>query len=195
MQPLWTENLTKTQRRYLIHVPFFAKSDADFQRAWKSMEEIKKAGKVKSIGVSNYLRPDMEATLKEATDPPVINQIEYHPYLQRANNYVPWMQKNGIQVASFKGLTLAFRCPDGPLREPLARIAKAHETTEAVVLLTWLIQRNFVAVTTTTKPERLDEYAQALKFVLRQEELDEISNIGSTYPFRTSWDFEEDDRS
>jgi diketogulonate reductase-like aldo/keto reductase len=161
------------------------------------MEDLKKAGKAKSIGVSNYLHSDLEATLKGASDPPVINQIEYHPYLQRANNYIPWMREHGIEVASFKGLTPVFRAPDGPLKEPLARIAKVHGTTEAVVILTWLMQNQIVAVTTTTKPERLDEYAQALKTRLSQEELHELSEIGSTYHFRMAWGehFEDDDRS
>ncbi|KAL7973209.1 hypothetical protein HDV63DRAFT_401560 [Trichoderma sp. SZMC 28014] len=49
--------------------------------------------------------------------------------------------------------------PDGPLREPLARIAKKHGTTEAAVLINWTIQNKVLAVTITTKPERLDEYA------------------------------------
>lgn len=184
--------------RYLIHIPFFAKSDADYQRAWKSMEELKKAGKAKSIGVSNYLRSDLEATLRGASDPPAINQIEFHPYLQRANNLVPWMRENGIEVASFKGLTPVFRSPsNGPLLKPLARIAEAHGTSEAGVVLAWLIQNNVVAVTTTAKPERLDEYAQALKTTLTEGEVSEISDVGSTYHFRTSWPehFEDDDRS
>ncbi|KAH7393526.1 NADP-dependent oxidoreductase domain-containing protein [Cadophora sp. MPI-SDFR-AT-0126] len=182
---------------YLIHVPFFAKSEEDFQRAWKSMEEIKKAGKVKSIGVSNFQRPDLEATLEGASDPPVINQIEYHPYLQRSNDYIPWMRENGIQVGSFKGLTPAFRAPEGPLKEHLARIAKSHDVTEGAVLIAWLIQSNVVAVTTTTKPERLDEYAQALTIKLTQEELKEITEVGLTYHFRTSWGerFADDNRS
>ena len=66
-------------------------------------------------------------------------------------------------------------------------MAKAHNATEAVVLLYWLMQNNIVAVTTTTKPERLDEYAQALKTNLDKEDLEEITNVGATYHFRTSW--------
>ncbi|KAL8657223.1 MAG: hypothetical protein Q9226_002140 [Calogaya cf. arnoldii] len=124
-----SKELTDTTSRYLIHVLSFAKSKADFQHAWKSTEEMKQTGKVKSIGVSNYQRADIEATLDGATLLPVINQIEYHPYLQRANQYIPWMREKGIQVASFKGLTPAFRCPEGPLQEHLARIAEAHNTT------------------------------------------------------------------
>lgn len=161
------------------------------------MEEIKEAGKAKSIGVSNYLRPHLEATLDGAVVPPAFNQIEFHPYLQRGDNYLSWMRKNSLEVGSFNGLTPAFRAPDGPLREPLARIAKAHGTTEAAVLINWIIQNNVVAVTTTTKPERLDEYAQALKIKLTQDEIKEITDVGSTYHFRISWPerFEADDRS
>ncbi|KAF2009096.1 Aldo/keto reductase [Aaosphaeria arxii CBS 175.79] len=168
---------------YLIHVPFFAKSDSDFQE--------------KSIGVSNYLRPHLEATLKTATDPPVINQIEYHPYLQRADSFLPWMREHGIQVASFKGLTPAFRCPEGPLVGCLSRIAEAHNTKETSILLAWLIQNGVIAITTTLQPKRLDDYARALTLKLTNEELHEISDVGSKFHFRTSWQekFEESDRA
>lgn len=161
------------------------------------MEKLKTAGLAKSIGVSNYLRHHVEATLDGATIPPVFNQIEFHPYLQRGNDYLPWLRENGLKVGSFKGLTPAFRAPDGPLREPLSRIAKAHNTTEAAVLIHWIIQNGVVAVTTTTDPGRLDEYAQALKIKLTEKELKEIKYIGLTYHFRTSWPehFEADDRS
>ncbi|PNP46413.1 hypothetical protein THARTR1_10735 [Trichoderma harzianum] len=195
------ESLKKMQIEYfdlhLIHTPYFAKSDVEFQRAWKSMEEIKSAKLANSIGVSNYLRPHVEATLVGATIPPALNQIEFHPYLQRGNDYLPWLRENGLQVGSFKGLTPAFRAPDGPLRETLSRIAKAHNTTEAAVLINWIIQNGVVAVTTTTNPGRLDEYAQALKITLEENELQEITDVGSTYHFRTSWSehFEADDRS
>lgn len=161
------------------------------------MEEIKKLGKAKSIGVSNYMRPDMEATLKGTSDPPVINQIEYHAYLQRSNDYVPWLKQNNIQEESFKGLTPAVRATDGPLNEPLAKIAQAHNTTTSVVLLAWIMHSRIVAVTTTMKPERLDEYASALNVTLTAAEMQEISDIGSTYHFRTTWvqRFNDDDRT
>ncbi|KAJ5959307.1 Aldo/keto reductase [Penicillium vulpinum] len=196
-----TQSLKKLQTDYfdlyLIHVPFFAESPTDLQNAWKAMEALKAAGKAKSIGVSNYLRHELEATLQTAIDPPVINQIEYHPYLQRANGYVPWMHENNIQVGSFKGLTPAFRVPDGPLKGPLGRIADAHQTTENVVLLAWLIQSDIVAVTTTQKVDRLDEYKEVLDVKLTEEEMKEISEVGATFHFRNAWgeQFADDDRS
>ncbi|KAL7790508.1 NADP-dependent oxidoreductase domain-containing protein [Trichoderma afarasin] len=196
---------------YLIHTPYFADLDADMdtnpyafkhaqaelQRKWKSMEKLKTAGLATSIGVSNYLRHHVEATLDGATIPPVLNQIEFHPYLQRGNDYLSWLRENGLKVGAFNGLTPAFRAPGGPLREPLSRIAEKYGTTEAAVLLKWIIQNGVVAVTTTTDPERLDVYAQALKINLTKEEVKEIKDIGLTYHFRTSWPeyFKADDRS
>ncbi len=75
-------------------------------------------------------------------------------------------------------------------------MAKAHHTTKAVALLAWLRQNRVAAVTTTTKLERLDGYPQAVGTKLTEEELHEISKIGSTYHFRTSWPdrFEENDQ-
>jgi diketogulonate reductase-like aldo/keto reductase len=170
--------------RYLIHEPFFAKSDEDFQTAWKAMEDVKTAGKAKSIGVSNYLRPHLEATLKTAVDPPVINQLEYHPYLQRAGGYVPWMQQQGMVVESFKGLTPIARVPDGPLVPIISKIAEKHSTTDASVMLSWLMAKGVVSVTTTRKTERLQEYIEALQVELSEAEVEEISKVGDSHHVR-----------
>ena len=65
----------------------FGNFEADFQRTWRSTEEAKQAGKVKSIGVSNYQRPAIEATLKRATKIPVINQVEYGIFNAQINKF------------------------------------------------------------------------------------------------------------
>lgn len=170
--------------RYLIHESFFAKNDEDFQVAWKAMEGVKAEGKTRSIGVSNYLRPHMEATLKTAVDPPVVNQLEYHPYLQRANDYVPWMQQQGIIVESFKGLTPVARVSDGPLVPVISRMAKDHGTTDTSIMLSWLMSKGVVTVTTTRKIERLQEYIDALQVKLSPDETEEISTVGDTHHVR-----------
>lgn len=156
----------------------------DFQDAWRSTKGLKHAGRAKSIGVSNYLRPHVEATLKTAVDPPSINQLEFHPYLQRANNYPSWMQEQGIAVEAFRGLTPIARVPDRPLVGPIKRMAKAHSTTETCVMLASLLQKGVVAVTTTRNNDRLQEYLQALDVELTQEEVDEISTMGDKHHVR-----------
>ncbi len=69
--------------RYLIHAPFFSDSKADHQHKWKQMEDLKEQGLTKSIGVSNYFTEHLDYIFETCKVPPAINQIEFHPYLQR----------------------------------------------------------------------------------------------------------------
>ncbi|KAH1502670.1 hypothetical protein KXX52_007072 [Aspergillus fumigatus] len=89
---------------YLIHSPFFAKSDNELQEAWAAMEKVKAAGKARSIGVSNFLQSHLEAILKSAKVTPSINQIEYHPYIQHGG-LVQFQGDKGIKTASYGPLT------------------------------------------------------------------------------------------
>lgn len=85
---------------YLIHSPFFTTSKSELQTAWKKMEAVQKSGKTKAIGVSNHLQHHLESILEIATIVPVINQLEYHPYLQR-EGLVPWSKSKGIITAAY----------------------------------------------------------------------------------------------
>ena len=99
------------------------------------MEQVKSSGKAKSIGVSNYLRPHLEATFRTAASPPVINQLEYQPYLQRANHFTSLMQANGIEIEAFKGLTPLHKGKGGPLDQTLENIANKYGVTPSAILL------------------------------------------------------------
>ncbi|OAQ60316.1 aldo/keto reductase family domain-containing protein [Pochonia chlamydosporia 170] len=89
---------------YLLHNPYVIGSNEGIQAAWKGLETVKAQGKAKSIGISNFQRHHTEALLEICAIKPVINQLEFHPYLQRANDFVPWMREQGIEVSSFKTL-------------------------------------------------------------------------------------------
>ena len=71
--------------RYLIHAPFNIETDPELQKAWEEMEAVQKSGKAKSIGVSNYLPKHLDAVLKTAKSPPVINQVEVRLLSRRQN--------------------------------------------------------------------------------------------------------------
>ena len=161
------------------------------------MEEVKKSGKAKSIGVSNFQRPHLEAILNGAEIIPAVNQIEFHPYLQRSNDYVPWMKEQGIQVSAFKGLAPLTVAKGGPLDQPLADIARKHDTETNSVLLKWHMNQNIVPITTTSKEERMKQYLRALQLNLSAKEQEEITQIGLKHHFRW-WGnqyFDADDRS
>lgn len=85
---------------YLIHSPFWAKSEQDLQNTWAEMEAVQKAGLAKTIGVSNYRPQDLEAILKTAKVTPAVNQIEFHPYLQRVEA-LEVHKKHGIATTAY----------------------------------------------------------------------------------------------
>lgn len=161
------------------------------------MEKVQRSGKAKAIGVSSFSRPHMEAILEVAEIKPFVNQIEFHPYLQRAGGYVPWLQQQGIAVQSFSGLAPLTHAKGGPLDKPLARIATKHNVSESAVLIRWHLNQDVISISTTTKPERIQEYFQALNLQLSEEEMKEITEIGLTHHFRVwlSELFDPDDRS
>jgi diketogulonate reductase-like aldo/keto reductase len=168
----------------MIHSPYWTTDEAKLQGAWKSMEAVQRSGKAKSIGVSNYLRPHIEATLKIATIVPTVNQIEFHPYLQRGEDYVPWLQSQGIRVSGFKPLTPITAAAGGPLDAVVDKISKTHGVSIDSVLLRWQVQKEVIPITTTAKQSRLDEYWEATQFQLSGSEMDEITAVGLTHHFR-----------
>lgn len=107
------------------------------------------------------------------------------------------MRENGIEVASFNGLTPICSGSPGPLDGPLTRIAKAHGGSENAVLIRWQIEQKVVPVTTTTREDRMLEYMKAVDLKLKPKEIEEITNVGLTHHFR-AWApdrFTPDDKS
>jgi diketogulonate reductase-like aldo/keto reductase len=181
--------------QYLIHAPFFATSDADLQAKWADMEAIHATGKARSIGVSNFLQPHLEAILKTAKIIPAINQIEYHPYLQH-EGLLDFHNKHGIATSAYGPLTAAVRAKGGPLDATYESLAKKYEVTPGEIALRWVIDQGVVALTTSASEQRLRTYQNVTKFKLTPEEVEEIGTIGKQKHFRGFWRdrFAEDDK-
>lgn len=181
---------------YLIHAPFFANSDEDLQKAWKDMEKAKESGKAKSIGVSNYMRPHLEATLKTAKYPPVMNQLEYHPYLQHGDLLAYHKNKN-IAVAAYGALAPVTKATSGPLDQPLQKLAKKYAVGPEEILLRWCIDQGIVPITTSGKEQRMSDYLRVMTFKLTPTEVEEISTLGNERHYRGFWNhkFEASDRT
>lgn len=181
---------------FLIHSPFFAKTDEDLQKAWKTMEEVKESGKARSIGVSNYLEKHLKATLATAKIPPSINQIEYHPYLQH-NDLVPYHQAQNIAIAAYAPLTPVTKAKPGPCDEMLSFLAKKYYVSEGEIALRWCLDQGVVAVTTSGKEERLSDYLRATTFDMTPREVKDLSALGLRKHYRGFWqsEFDPNDRS
>lgn len=168
---------------YLIHAPYFAKSESELQQKWADLEGIYASGKARAIGVSNFLQKDIETILKTAKIVPAVNQIEYHPYLQHGN-LLPFHKKHGIVTAAYAPLTAVSKAKPGPLDETYNQLAKKYDVTPGEIALRWIIDQGAVAITTTGKKERLTEYQNIRKFKLTTEEVETITVIGKKKNYR-----------
>ena len=119
---------------YLIHQPY-----GDVHGAWRAMETLLSAGKVRAIGVSNFTPDRLADLIAFNTVTPAVNQIEVNPFNQQLHG-VPWMQSRGIQVEAWapfaEGRNNLFSHP------VLAEIAKAHGKTVGQVVLKYMFYLN-----------------------------------------------------
>ena len=168
---------------YLIHTPFFAKTDEDLQKAWAAMEDVKKSGKTKSIGVSNYLESHLKATLATATTPPSINQIEFHPYLQHGS-LLAYHKSQNIAISAYAPLTAITKAKPGPCDETLASLARKYAVSEGEIALRWCIDQGVVAITTSGKEQRLSDYLRAMTFTLTPKEVKDLAALGNEKHYR-----------
>ncbi|KAK4655722.1 hypothetical protein QC762_304920 [Podospora pseudocomata] len=185
---------------YLIHSPFFGSplsSPEALQSAWAEMEAIKDSGRAKSIGVSNFLPHHLESILSTAKHPPVINQVEYHPYLQHEDDFVDFHRRHNIALAAYAPLTPITKARGGPVDQVYERLANKYGVGEGEVGLRWVLDQGIVALTTSKREERLKGWLSKLpKFKLTPREVKEISEAGKGRHYRGFWNnrFEEGDR-
>jgi len=187
-----TAKIGRVPDLFLIHNPFVP-PEGELLAAWKEFEALKDEGKLKSIGVSNFRPQDLELILKDCKHKPVVNQIEYHPYLLAHLAPVLAIQaQHGIVTEAFGPLTPAVRHPTGgPLRPFLSQIAQRlhKESGKAVddtsVLLLWTKAKGVVAVSASGNPENIKQIALAQTLPdLTKEEVAEIDRIGASIHFR-----------
>jgi diketogulonate reductase-like aldo/keto reductase len=180
----------------LIHAPFFAQSDEQLQVKWADLEAIKESGRAKSIGVSNFLQEHLETVLKTAKVTPAINQIEFHPYLQHGD-LLDFHRKHNIAVSVYGPLTPITRNVEGPVTAIWTRLAEKYGVSVSEVGLRWCIDQGLVALTTSSKVDRLQTLISKIPaFKLTPSEVEEIAEAGKQIHYRSFWRnrFAADDR-
>jgi len=164
---------------YLIHSPLSGK--ARRLEAWKALLEAKKAGKVRTVGVSNYNVKHLEEIREAGLEMPVVNQIELHPFCQQ-KPIVEYCTKHNIVVQAY--------CPlvrgkfDNPV---LQRVAKKYNKDVAQVLVRWSLQRGFVPLPKSSKPERVVSNADVFDFDISTEDMAEIDGLDQGKAGAISW--------
>ncbi|ETI24605.1 hypothetical protein G647_03974 [Cladophialophora carrionii CBS 160.54] len=182
---------------YLIHAPFFAKGDNRLlQQRWAQMEDVLASGKARSIGVSNFLKPHLDAILETAKVRPAINQIEFHPYLQHGD-LLAYHKNKDIRVAAYAPLTPITKAKGGPVDALVESLAKKYAVNPSEILIRWVVDQNVLPITTSSKEQRLSDVLRVFTFKLTPKEVEEISTEGNKKHYRAFWNniFDANDKS
>ena len=148
--------------------------------AYRALERLLADGKVRSIGVSNFMPDHLDELLAATEVVPAVNQVELHPYFTQ-----PAVQKadaaHGILTQAWSpigGITFYRGSRASTLQDPtIGAIAGAHDRTAAQVMLRWHLQRGRSVIPKSVKPERIDENFDVFGFDLTGDELDALDGL------------------
>lgn len=153
---------------YLIHWPVEGK----YKDAWRALETLYKAGRVKAIGVSNFQIHHLEELMQDAEIKPMINQVESHPRLTQ-KELLEFCKNNGIQLEAWSPLMQGQMLNN----DVLQRIAYSHKKSVAQIILRWDLQNGVVTIPKSTKEHRIIENAGVFDFELTNEEVRIIDGL------------------
>ena len=164
----------------ILHQPLPSAFDKTLE-AYRALEKLLADGKVRAIGVSNFMTAHLTRLLDKASVVPAVNQIELHPYFQQPE--VQAMNaKHGILTQAWSPIGGITFYRDGShtstLEDPvIVRIAQAHAKSPAQVMLRWHIQEGRSAIPKSTKPHRIAENFDIFDFELTAQEIAAIDGL------------------
>ena len=158
----------------------------DYNGAWKAMEEAVAAGKVRTIGVSNFDQRRFTDLAGNATIMPAVSQVECHPYYQQ-RDLKEFLAPFGTALEAWYPLGHADK---GLLAEPLfAQLAQKHGKSPVQVILRWHMQEGHIAIPRSTDPAHIASNLEIFDFTLAPDEMASIARLDKDKPFFRMPDF------
>ncbi|MCZ2827723.1 aldo/keto reductase [Modestobacter sp. VKM Ac-2986] len=148
---------------YLVHWPMAHLGR--IQDTWRALSEIKRQGRARSIGVSNFLVKHLELLRAEFDEQPVLNQIELHPWMQQ-HELRAYHQAHAIVTEAWSPLGQG-KLLDEPV---LAEIGVRHGKSPAQVVLRWHLDLGHVVIPKSSNPDRIRQNLDVLDFTLTEDE-------------------------
>ena len=153
---------------YLIQWP--APGRDRYVEAWKALLRLKKDGRVRAVGVSNFLPHHLDRLMDETGERPAVNQIELHPHFQQ-NDLCEATKRRGVKVEAWAPLGCG-----AALSDPLfIKLAQKHLKTPAQVVLRWHLDLGRIAIPKSVRPTRIKENFGVFDFRLDAEDLRQIA--------------------
>lgn len=161
---------------YLIHWPIAKASKNNWQEAnsesWRALEELYKQGKVKAIGVSNFLGHHLDPLLKIAKIKPMVNQIEIHPGMLQEET-VKFCEENNILVEAWAPFSNGQIFNNPVLKE----IADQYKKSVAQISLSWVIQKGIIPLPKSVTPERIKNNLDVFDFEIKAQDVEKIDRL------------------
>ena len=153
---------------YLIHWP---KGELS-KETWKAMERLYAEKRVRAIGISNFMKHHIEDLLTTAEIVPMVNQMEFHPYLVQ-QDLVDFCHSKGIQYEAWSPLMQGNVFGLDIMKE----LASKYNKTIAQLVLRWDLQKGVVTIPKSSKKERIVSNAHLFDFEISQEDIKLLDNL------------------
>jgi len=155
---------------FLIHWPVPAQDK--YVEAWKTLVELRKAGRIRSIGVSNFNQDHLERIIGETGVTPVVNQIELHPRFQQRDKR-DFHKQHDIKIESWSPLGSGRLLSD----PTLGKIARKHGKSVAQVIIRWHLQEGLIVIPKSIHQERIAGNFDVFGFKLDDEDMAAIRGM------------------
>ena len=154
---------------YLLHQPY-----GDVEGAWKALEEAKREGKIRSIGVSNMTVNIWNKSVPHFETLPAVNQVECNPYFQQ-KELKALLDKLDVKIEAYQPFGHGNKAL---LSEPsIVRIADKHGKNPGQVILRFLIQKGMIVLPKSTNPDRIKGNAEVFDFELDNDEMTSLASL------------------
>jgi diketogulonate reductase-like aldo/keto reductase len=157
---------------YLIHWPVTGLKS----NTWKALEKLYDSGRVRAIGVSNFIIRHLEELKETLEIMPALNQVEFSPFLYQ-KELMEYCKSNGIALESYCPLTRTrkFNHPT------LVAIGQKHNKTPAQVLIRWGLQHDIITIPKSGDKKHLTENADVFDFSLDESDMKQLDNLNEDY--------------
>lgn len=149
---------------YLIHWP--CPDHNQYVETWKAFEKLYKDGRVRAIGLSNFMQEHVQTLLDTCEIKPMVDQIECHPFLTQTQMQ-KFLFENQIAMTAWSPLA------HGEVfgNETLQKIADKYHKNIAQIVIRWELQRGIITIPKSINPKRIEENIQVFDFILSSEDM------------------------
>ena len=162
---------------YLIHWP----EEGLRMETWCALETLLNDGKCRAIGVSNYMIWHIKELLEQSSTIPVINQVEFSPYLYQ-KDLLDFCESHKIKLEAYSPLTRGYKLND----PKLINIARKYSKSPAQILIRWALQHALVVIPKSKNRDRIYENADVFDFSITPRDMRTLDAFDEN--LRIGWD-------